>query len=74
MFKTDITWSYYYNKNKNGITYYYSYKDKVTKQSKKIFSCNEHTSLNLREYAINITNDIFKNEIKKTILKKKIRI
>lgn len=71
LFKTDIA-GYYYNKNKNGITYYFSYKDKETKQSKrkKIFSCQEHNSQNLK-YAISITNDILKNEIKKSILKEK---
>ena len=31
LFKTDMS-GYYYNKNKNGITYYYSYKDKQTKK------------------------------------------
>ena len=71
LFKTDMS-GYYYNKNKNGITYYYSYKDKQTKKSKrkKILSCEEHTTPNLKN-AINMTEDILKNEIKKSILEEK---
>ena len=71
LFKTDMS-GYYYNKNKNGITYYYSYKDKQTKKSKrkKILSCEEHTTSNLKN-AINMTEDILKNEIKKSILEEK---
>ena len=71
LFKTDMS-GYYYNKNKNGITYYYSYKDKQTKKSKrkKILSCEEHTTSNLKN-AINMTEDVLKNEIKKSILEEK---
>lgn len=68
LIKTDIP-SYYYQQNKNGITYYYSYKDKTTKQSKrkKIFSCKEHNVENLK-HSISITEDILKSETTKQIL------
>ena len=68
LIKTDIT-GYYYQKNKKGITYYYSYKDKKTKQSKrkKIFTCEENNNTNLK-YAVSITSDILKTETTKQIL------
>lgn len=34
LIKTNIS-GYYYCENKNGITYYFSYKDKISKQSKR---------------------------------------
>ncbi len=71
LIKTEIP-SYYYQQNKNGITYYYSYKDKLTKQSKrkKIYSCGEHTTNNLK-YTVSITEDLLKNETTKQILTEK---
>ncbi len=69
LIKTDIS-GYYYRENKKGITYYYSYKDKTTKQSKrkKIYSCKENNTANLK-YAVSITEDILKDEMSKHILK-----
>lgn len=60
---------YYYHQNKNGITYYYSYKDKISKQSKrkKIYSCNEHNNTNLK-HAIDITEDILKEKTIKVLI------
>lgn len=60
---------YYYHQNKNGITYYYSYKDKISKQSKrkKIYSCKEHNNTNLK-YAIDITEEVLKENTIKTLL------
>ncbi len=69
LIKTDIP-GYYYSKNKKGITYYYSYKDKTSKQSKrkKIYSCNENNTTNLK-YAVSITKDILNRETAKLVLK-----
>lgn len=68
LIKTEIP-GYYYNENKKGITYYYSYKDKSTKQSKrkKIYSCKENNTTNLK-YAVSITTEILKGETSKLIL------
>lgn len=69
LIKTGIS-GYYYCKNKKGITYYYSYKDKTSNLSKrkKIYSALEHSNANLK-YAVEITNDILKGETAKLILK-----
>lgn len=68
LIKTEIP-GYYYQENKKGITYYYSYKDKTTKQSKrkKIHSCQENNTTNLK-YAVSITEDVLKGETSKLIL------
>lgn len=68
LIKTNIS-GYYYHQNKNGITYYYSYKDKISKQSKrkKIYSCKEHNNTNLK-YAIDITEEVLKENTIKTLL------
>ncbi len=71
LIKTDIS-GYYYRENKQGITYYYSYKDKTTKQSKrkKIYTCKEYNTTSLK-YAVSITEDILKSETTKLILAEK---
>jgi len=68
LIKTKIS-GYYYCENKNGITYYYSYKDKVSKLSKrkKIYKCKEHNNTNLK-YAIDITEEVLKSDTIKTLL------
>lgn len=63
LIKTEVK-GYYYTQNKNGITYYYNYRDKVKKHSvrKKIMTAKEHNSINLTE-ALKQT-DIILNEKK----------
>lgn len=71
LIKTNIP-GYYYCENKKGITYYYSYKDKTSKQSKrkKIYSCSENNTTHLK-YAVSITADMLKGETSKLILEDK---
>lgn len=66
--KTEIK-GYYYTENKNGITYYYNYRDKVKKLSvrKKLISCKEHSSKNLT-LAVNQTEIILNKDKTEQIL------
>lgn len=68
LIKTAIS-GYSYTQNKRGVTYFFAYKDKETKNSKrvKLYTANEHSNKNL-EYAINIKDDVLKNDISKLIL------
>jgi integrase len=69
LIKTEVK-GFSYVENKNGITYYFTYREPSAKHSKrkKILKCDEHNNKNLQN-AISMKDNILKDNKIKTVLK-----
>lgn len=67
--------SIYYTQTSKGVSYYYSFKDPASKQTKrkKIFSKEKHTSTYAKQ-ALFLTNDVKAKDLSKSIKEKSIKL